>query len=42
MILIIDSHAHYAYERYDSEVAYLFEQDGKFDVRLAGRETLLS
>lgn len=42
MILIIDSHAHYAYERYDSEVAYLFEQDGKFDVRLADRETLLS
>ncbi|MBQ8497902.1 MAG: TatD family hydrolase [Clostridia bacterium] len=39
--MIIDSHAHYAYERYDSEVAYLCERDGKFDVRLAGRETLL-
>ncbi|MBQ9117521.1 MAG: TatD family hydrolase [Clostridia bacterium] len=39
--MIIDSHAHYAYPRFDAEIPYLCETDGKWDVRRAGREQLI-
>ena len=40
--MIIDSHAHYAYPRFDAETPYLSERDGKFTVLRGNREDVLA